>query len=295
MIIFISTIVLYSLGIAGHEIYLFLAGLAGGATLTEVATSLERKEAGLERRYLREENKNLASQVLSIREPELAAAVEVGINFAMVDRSSHSNSADFLGVSDHIRNAADGNDTDAVWDALRIKFGTAVSESFMLGRQLALLLISEDVGSETRTLVGERLALRVHDDELVEAVDKVLARRKSSDDSEKARYQPYIGLLMKYLSGSTTTVEARNSRDRLVLGTSAPIETLDDGEEERRIKFKQLLERLIEAKVDKRDADVQLFWAVEIDDPKLLQEALDNGANISTTDKEIVRRYRDYL
>jgi hypothetical protein len=218
----------------------------------------------------------------------------VGINFATVSRSAHSNSAEFLGVSDQIRNAADVNDTGAVWDLLRTKFGTAVSESFMLGRQLALLSASEDIGAQTRSQVRERLALRVHDDNLVDAVDKVLAGRKSSDDSEKARYLPYMGLLMKYLSGSTTTAEAGNLRDRLMRGTGVPIEISGD-EEEGRIKFKQFLERLIAAGIDKRDADVQLFWATETNDPKLLQEAIDNGADTSTTDTELMRRYREYL
>jgi hypothetical protein len=297
VIILTAALVLYFLGISGHELFLFLAGLAGGAALTE-ATALERRDGELEQRTLREENKSLASQVLSIREPELAAAIEVGINFATVNRSSQSNAAGLLGVSDQIRGAADADDFDAVCDVLRTKFGTAVSESFLLGRQLALLLISEDNGTQTRALVSERLALRVQDSELAAAVDGVLASRKSLPDSAKGGYVSYLGFLLRYLSGSTTTADARNLRGRLLLGISASDDAPGGGdteEEERRVKFRQFLQQLIAAGIDKQDREVQLFWGVENDEPELVKDALKNGADTSVTDTEIMRRYRAYL
>jgi hypothetical protein len=100
----------------------------------------------------------------------------------------------------------------------------------------------------------------------------------------KAGLQPFAG-------PSRTPAQASGSGS---LGGAAQ-DPQGGPEEEAHIKFRQLLERLIAADIDKNDREVQLFWAVENGDLELTKEALNNGANTSATDKEIMRRYREYL
>jgi hypothetical protein len=79
-----------------------------------------------------------------------------------------------------------------------------------------------------------------------------------------------------------------------VLGIDA---TYPPSQEELRddIGFEQFLQRLIAAGVGDKDPDVKLFWAATTGDVELLQEALKDGANATTTRAQIMRRYRDYL
>jgi hypothetical protein len=60
-------------------------------------------------------------------------------------------------------------------------------------------------------------------------------------------------------------------------------------------KFRDFLERLVASGVDETDPDVRLWWAVLMNLPKLLQEALESGANPDVRDSEIMRRYPDFL
>ena len=54
------------------------------------------------------------------------------------------------------------------------------------------------------------------------------------------------------------------------------------------------LRRLAAAGKDKQDPDVALFWAIETDDAELARVAIDNGADVNITDRDLIRRYPAY-
>jgi hypothetical protein len=283
----------YATNIAGHEVYLFVAGLTGGAALAEMAGALERRDDERENRKLAQQNASLMDQLVGISEPPLAAAVEVGSNFAQRQRSPDTTSARYLGINEEIRSSKDSNDVHAICDVLRTRFGDAASESFLLGRQLTLLLVSEQVSEETRGMVRDRLGRRVADDELAGAVDKVLAERRPGDDAATSKYMRYLSQLLIYLSRSTGTKEARESREQLILGLQGVAsKPADDGAGSD--SFIEFLKGLVDAGIHKTDPDVLFFWGAVNGDAAIMDKALKGGANSSLKDWEIERRYRNF-
>jgi hypothetical protein len=284
----------YATNIPGHEVYLFVAGVTGGAILAELAAALERRDDKRENTKLAQQNASLMDQLVGIREPPLAAAVDVGSNFVQRGRSADTTSARNLGISEAIRSSTDANDFLPICDVLRTKFGDAASESFLLGRQLTLLLAPKQrVTEKSRSMVCDRLKMRVDDDDLADAVDKVLAEWRPGDSAATGDYMRYLALLLRYLSGSTRTDEAKKTREQLILGLQgAASERVGDGEESD--SFKKFLKRLVDAGIHETDADVLLFWAVLNDDTALVKKALEKGANSSVRDWEIERRYPNF-
>lgn len=286
----------YATNKPGHEVYLFVAGVTGGAILAELAAALERRDGKRENRKLARQNASLMDQLVGLREPPLAAAVDVGSNFVQRQSSPDTTSARYLGITEELRSSTGPNDFPAICDVLNTKFGDAASESFLLGRQLTLLLVSEQVSGETRKIVHDRLKMRVDDDELADAVDKVLAERRPGDDAATGNYMRYLAQLLRYLSRSTLTEEARESREQLILGlegtASKPVGDGDDGEDAD--SFKRFLKRLVDAGIHETDPDVLLFWSAVTGDKALMDEALKKGANSSVKDWQIKQRYPNF-
>lgn len=283
----------YATNLAGHEVYLFVAGLTGGAILAELAAAMERRDGARDKRELAQQNDRLTDQLVGLREPPLAAAVDVGSNFVQRQSSPDTTNARYLGITKEIRSSVGPNDFQAICDVLGAKFGAAASESFLLGRQLTLLLASEQVSDETRGMIRNRLKMRVDDDELANAVDKVLADRRPGDDAAAGNYMRYLVLLLQYLSGSTRTVEARGSREQLILGLQDN-DTHPAVNGARSDSFKEFLESLVDAGIHEKDPDVLLFWAAVSGDDSLVNEALRKGANSSLKDWELRRRYPNF-
>ena len=264
-----------------------------GGLLAELAAALERRDGEREKRELSQQNAGLRDEVAGLREPSLAAAVHVGSDFVQHGRSPDSVSARYLGVSDEIRSAANANDFLPITRVLRIKFGTAGSESFLLGRQLTLLLIEKQVSEETRSMVRDRVKMRVDDDALADAVDKVLAQRRPDDDATTGDYMRYLVQLISYLGESTHTADGREARARLLLGLPGTAGQ-PDGDGEDPDSFEKFLKRLVDAGVHQTDPDVLLFWGVVSGDAALVEEAQRKGADPAVLDWEIRRRHREY-
>jgi hypothetical protein len=284
----------YFLDLAGREVYLFIAGLSGGAALGEIGWTLGLRELNEQFSQVSRQNQDLQAQVLSAREPVLAAAVRLGVSFVTVNSPPDSRDARFLEVVDEVKSSADANDLSEILDALRTRWGEPISESFLLGRQLALVLVPADgtVSSETRSLILDRLKLRVTDERLAKAVDHVLEDAHGMDENTQAQHLQYMGRLIEYLSRSTTMPEARQLREQLLLGRSAVAARADAAQAGRQSEFNEFIERLVKSGAHEKDPDVLLFYAVLKDDTKMAEEALQRGANTSITDIQLMRRYR---
>ncbi|MER5753024.1 hypothetical protein [Streptomyces sp. NPDC002088] len=295
-------LLLYALGIPGGDIYLFVAGLSGGAAVAEAAEALERRDAAREQeevlrrnRELRDRVSALKQQIHTTREPALRAAAAVGSAFAMRNTNPDSEDAAFLGVSDELRSAHDVNDTFGICRTIKTRWGAHASESFMLGRQLTSLLgapafLAQD---ETRSLIHERLTLRTDDAELVAAVDRAV-----QDQTEPGPLARYTGLILRYVTLHSTSAEAKQLRARLLRGYESLDEeppSGDDSGPDPTSDFRRQLAILVAAGVHERDPDVRLFLGVLTHDTAMVSEAMANGADPNVPDLEILRRHRNVL
>ncbi len=295
----VAGLLLYALDVPGDDIYLFVAGLSGGASAAEAAEALERRDAAQEHNEVLRRNQELQDrvsalnkQIRTMREPALRAAAAVGSAFVMHNTNPDSEEAVFLGVSDELRVAHDVNDTYGICRALKTRWGTHASESFMLGRQLTgglgdpTLLAQE----ETRSLIRDRLSLRTDDTELVGAVDLALQAQV-----EPGALMRYAGQVLRYITMDSTSAEAKQLRARLVRGHEGLEEegptTGDDSDSD----FRRQLAILVAAGVHEHDPDVRLFLGVLTQDTEMVAEAMASGANPNVPDIEILRRHRSVL
>ena len=288
---------LYFLDVSGNEFFLFIAGLTGGMSLAELALSLERGEGRRHHDELIQDNDDLSEQLRNVQEPALAAAVRVGADSVTVGSSPDTEPAQFLQVSDELRSMADVNDVLGVTNFLSTRWGEAVSESFLLGRQLVLLLLpTTEASPEARDLVCSRLRLRARDDQLADVVDGVLTSRAGMNDESARTHMRFIAALAQYLFRSTTTPEANATRMKLLLGLEGFAEDrADSSQDERTAATTEALEALIDAGVGERDPEVLFWWGIATNDPEIVADAVGMGADSTVTDVDVLRRYREFL
>jgi hypothetical protein len=293
------------LKVVSPEISLFVAGIGGGAVLSEIAAAFERRDN--RRQYtssarqnvaliaqnteLQQQVEKLRRDMLSISEPTLAACVDVGVAFAQRNIVPNMPSATVLEITSELADAHDVNDTDAICKALKIRHGESASESFMLGRQLTLVAVSDEINATSRALIGDRLMLRLDDTDLARAVDAVLELPSDAVhvDGRNAR-SIYVMNLIMYLQHTTTTKEGRSKRARLLLGL--------DGvsfEASRSEALWRVIAALVKANIGGNDAELMLFRGIMERDDSLKELAMAKKADPSVTDRELVRRYRTWL
>jgi hypothetical protein len=284
---------LYFRGIPGHEIYLFVAGVTGGAVLAEIAAAQERRDLRADNDALRQQLEELRVGNLNIFEPMLAAAVDVGLAFAQVNTDPNMLSATMLGVAGELAAAADKNDIHGICKALRIRHGEAASESFLLGRQLTLLMVADEITSATRDLVRQRLLLRVNDPELARVVDAVLSLPPAQllVNGENGRL-PYLANLVEYLRHSTTTNDARSARARLLQGL---VGVSHDGNPSESSALGRMVSLLVEKRLDEHDAELLLWRGLLEHDDAMVHRAKQMKADPTITTVELARRHRSVL
>ncbi len=258
-------------------------GLLTVADLTNQLASLSKQLEGT------------GQDVRSGREPILAAAVRAGTAFVTVGSPPGSADARYLKIVDELESSADANDFSEITAGLRVRHGEDVSESFLLGRQLALILLPKDgnVSDETRAQVKERLSARGVDEDLIKAVDDVLRDAHGMDEPALRRHLRYVGTLLAYVSESMLTPTAKAARSQLLRGT-ADVEQADPDDSEPDNEFASLIKSLVKAGVHNRDAEVLLFLGVLSDDPEVMERAMAMGADTTVTDVQLMRRYRDW-
>jgi hypothetical protein len=233
--------------------------------------------------------------VRSEREPILAAAVRSGTAFVTVGSPPDSRDARYLKIVDELESSADANDFSEITAALRVSRGEAASESFLLGRQLALILVPKDgsVSAETRAQIKGRLSARGVDENLIKMVDGVLRDAQDMDEPALQQHLRYTGTLLAYVSESMLTPAAQSRRSQLLLGT-AGVEQAEPEDPEPASKFASLIESLVKAGVHNGDAEVLLFHGILSKETEAVERAMALGADTTITDVQLMRRYRDW-
>jgi hypothetical protein len=245
--------------------------------------------------HLMDELTNVEDELANIREPALSAAVRVGSSFALVGTPPESRDARFLDVVAEVGSSQDVNDFSEITAALRVRWGAAAAESFLLGRQLTLILVPDEgtVSAETRGQVLERLESRGVDAAVITVVGRVLKGARGMGEEATKTYMQYMATLLGYVSESMREPQAKPVRAQLLTGLAGDAQV--EGEDSEKAEFGALIDRLVQAGVHEDDPEVLLFHGVLTGDLETVRRAMEEKhADQSVTKAQLMRRYRNW-
>lgn len=248
------------------------------------------------KRKIKELSKTIPKE---ISRPQIISALNLGQASVTVGTKTTASMvfAQSLGVKDLFENLA-VNDTQLMTDTLKARFGTIVSESFLLGRQMTLLFITEPnkVTPVLKNLLLSRIGMISDDEELVQSVDKFWTEWTSNKFGDGPQIQ-FFGILFELLRSENISESDPNlifiknaykAKSANELNAMFP-----NNDKNRNDAFLVLLKKLKEHGIN--DPTIDLFLAAMTGDTDLLIQAEKNGADTSKTDSQIVSYYHDLL
>jgi hypothetical protein len=233
-----------------------------------------------------------------IIQPQIRSALHMGEAFAMTGQKKYAGIiyAKSLDVEDFFENST-VNEIHQIVDALKAKYGSIISESFLLGRQLAILCASspDEVNSETKGLLLSRLQLVLDDKDIINGVEKFWTQWVEHKFGDRPMPSFFIILLqLLYKEKIDLTDPSLQFINNAYKAKSADeLQTQMPKDEERSTALKSMLTRLKAHGIN--DPNVDVFLAVMTGDKELLQKAIDSGADLTITDTRVIDSYRNLL